>query len=231
MVATPMSVRDCSPTPHSRGGTLPVEWASSLSGSLYGSSRGSVVAFFNSPAGASVYWPSHGSGSPQPWPRTNECVPPHRHSPWLGTTAVCICRNKKASCSPPPSPPFTSPSASTFTSRLARVQQPAPGFANLQSPPSHTTINGMPFSRNLRTPLRHVGTPGERGRDSLSGPLTARPMRVGPSPVAARLLHAHPLLDGSSTDNADTAPRSSKARARRLAAHLHRMPRGSDLTV
>ena len=206
---------------------LPFGWASSLSDSLYGSSQGSVVAFVNSPVGASVYWPSHGSGKPQLWPTRSERVASQHHSPWLGTAAVSVRRSEPITWTPPP-PPITP------------TRRQHPGFTAT----THTS--------SLRTPLRRVRTPGEQRcqlvdavpRSPMTSGLTpgvsqtdlhvpprvsAQPMHM--SPGATRLLHAHPRLDGSSTDHADTTPRSSKARARRLASHLHRMPRGSDLTI
>ena len=51
------------------------------------------------------------------------------------------------------------------------------------------------------------------------------------TPPRRRLLHAHPALDGSGTDHwPHGAPQTTKAKSRRLAAQLHRMLRGSDLT-
>ena len=156
----------------------------------------------------------------------SERVASQHHSPWLGTAAVSVRRSEPITWTPPP-PPITP------------TRRQHPGFTAT----THTS--------SLRTPLRRVRTPGEQRcqlvdavpRSPMTSGLTpgvsqtdlhvpprvsAQPMHM--SPGATRLLHAHPRLDGSSTDHADTAPRSSKAfeAGQPLASHAAGVTSPSD---
>ena len=236
----PIDRTDIAPSP-----AAPDFHSGSMLSSQYGST-GSAVQFFNSPIGATVYWPSAGLGlRPRSWQsqfpkgtpaaaRSKPCVP--------GTMAVRLRPLGPMPLALDPPPLHNSP----------------PG-----SPPRLGGSGGHSSPRGMRHSLRSITTVGERNarRPDLS-PRSLAGTRGGGASVAVlalaqqqqqqddeadiptevqdegdetpprrRLLHAHPALDGSGTDHwPHGAPQTTKAKSRRLAAQLHRMLRGSDLT-
>lgn len=162
---------------------------------------GRRVAFYCSPVGSTIYWPSEGVGlPPKVWHETSaepDAVPPaFTSSPWApGTTAA----------------------------RLAHPEPPSPSMVPPRLLSRDLLDDASPLSpRGMRIAVRTTDTPGE----SLAhySPRTAAADATMP-PLPRRLLHGRPDMDASGTDNGTVTPRTSKARVRRMAAQINRLPR------
>ena len=161
------------------------------------------LAFVCSPHGSAACWPDAGRLEPRLWPRT----PAVSSGPSLAHVAR--------------------PSSSWVPVRASPDAPPTPVV--LQIPAA-----GRPASpRGLTIPLRPCTSPGDRllryHRSSVPEPApepAPEPLvaQLSKAPLASRLIHNHPDVDGSSTNHCDTTPHTRSARARRIAAHVGRMP-------